>query len=83
MVATADPCGELGYPNPMHRKTAIFLMAGALGLGAALGAAACGEDRGGELKIEDGGTGTGKTGTGKTGTTGTGTEGSATGPEPN
>jgi hypothetical protein len=64
----------------MLRKTGIILVAAALGFSAAFGAAACGEDRDGEVQIENGGTGTagtgtGKTGTGTTGTTGTGTTG--------
>ena len=50
----------------MLRKVATAGVSLALGTGAALGVAACGEDRG-EVEIE-GGTGTGKTGTGKTGT---------------
>ena len=55
----------------MLRKVATAGVSLALGTGAALGVAACGEDRG-EVQIE-GGTGTGKTGTGKTGTGKTGT----------
>jgi hypothetical protein len=47
----------------MMRKTTSFVIAAALGTGAAIGVAACGEDRKGEVKIE-GGTGTETTGTG-------------------
>ena len=48
----------------MLRKLATAGLSLALGAGAALGVAACGEDRG-EVQIE-GGTGTSKTGTSKT-----------------
>ena len=64
----------------MLRKTATVAVAAALGSGAAMGIAACGEEREGDVKFETG-TGTEKTGTGtETGgtTTGTGTETSAT-----
>jgi hypothetical protein len=44
----------------------------ALGVGSALGVAACGEDREGEVQFEDG-TGTAGTGTVGTGTVATGT----------
>ena len=58
----------------MLRKTATVAIAAALGSGAAIGVAACGEDREGDVKFE-GGTGTETTGTDTTGTTGTtGTE---------
>jgi hypothetical protein len=60
---------------PMLRKTATIAMAAALGTGAAIGVAACGEDREGNVTFEDGtGTETAATGTepgGTTGTTGT------------
>jgi hypothetical protein len=52
----------------MLRKTATIAIAAALGCGAAIGVAACGEDREGNVTFEDG-TGTETTGT--TGTTGT------------
>ena len=52
----------------MLRRLLIATVAAALGAGAALGAAACGEDRG-SVEIE-GGTGTGGTGTTPTATTG-------------
>ena len=47
----------------MLRKTATVAAAAALGAGAAIGVAACGEDRAGDVKFE-GGTGTATTGTG-------------------
>jgi hypothetical protein len=56
----------------MMRKTATLAIAATLGTGAAIGVAACGEDRSGEVQFEEG-TGTETTGTG-TETTGTGTE---------
>jgi hypothetical protein len=56
----------------MMRKTATLAIAATLGTGAAIGVAACGEDRSGEVQFEDG-TGTETTGTG-TETTGTGAE---------
>ena len=56
----------------MMRKTATIVISAALGTGAAIGAAACGEDRSGEVQFENG-TGTETTGTG-TEATGTGTE---------
>ena len=56
----------------MMRKTATLVLAATLGTGAAIGVAACGEDRSGDVQFEDG-TGTGTTGTG-TETTATGTE---------
>jgi hypothetical protein len=57
---------------PMMRKTATVVIAATLGTGAAIGVAACGEDRSGDVQFE-GGTGTETTGTGTetTGTTGT------------
>jgi hypothetical protein len=57
----------------MLRKTATVAVAAALGGGAAIGIAACGEDREGDVQFE-GGTGTETTGTatgGPTETTGT------------
>jgi hypothetical protein len=59
----------------MLRKTATLAIAAALGTGSAIGIAACGEDREGEVTIEDGG-GTDTSGTGTetgaaTSTTGT------------
>jgi hypothetical protein len=56
----------------MMRKTATVVIAATLGTGSAIGVAACGEDRGGDVQFEDG-TGTETTGTG-TETTGTATE---------
>jgi hypothetical protein len=68
----------------MMRKTATLVIAAALGTGSAIGVAACGEDREGDVQFEDG-TGTETTGTG-TETTGTaaeatGTEAETTGTE--
>jgi hypothetical protein len=57
---------------PMLKKTVTVALAAALGGGAAVGVAACGEDRSGDVQFE-GGTGTETTGTG-TETTGTATE---------
>jgi hypothetical protein len=54
----------------MLRKTATVAIAAALGGGAAIGVAACGEDRPGDVTFE-GGTGSETTGTTGTGTTGT------------
>jgi len=53
---------------PMPRKMVTFVIAAAL----AMGAAACGEDRSGDVKFE-GDTGTNTTGTSTTGTSTTGT----------
>jgi hypothetical protein len=53
----------------MMRKTATVVIAATLGTGAAIGVAACGEERGGEVQFQDG-TGTETTGTGAE-TTGT------------
>jgi hypothetical protein len=66
----------------MLRKAGIVAVSATLGATAALGVAACGEDREGDVRIEGGTTGTGKTGTGAAGTetTGTGTTGTATAP---
>jgi sugar/nucleoside kinase (ribokinase family) len=64
----------------MLRKTATLAIAAALGTGSAIGIAACGEDREGEVTIEDGG-GTDTSGTGtETGAT-TGTTATETTPE--
>jgi hypothetical protein len=60
------------------RKLGIVMVAAVLGVGSALGVAACGEDREGEVQFEDG-TGTAGTGTAGTGTAGTGTETVGTG----
>jgi hypothetical protein len=56
----------------MMRRTTTVVIAAALGTGAAIGVAACGEDRSGDVQFE-GGTGTETTGTGtsEAGTTGT------------
>ena len=62
----------------MLRKTATLAIAAALGGGSALGIAACGEDRSGDVKFE-GDTGTTTTDTGST-TTGTETTGTTTTP---
>jgi hypothetical protein len=59
----------------MLRKTVTIAVAAALGSGAAIGVAACGEDREGDVKFENG-TGTETTGT--TATTGTETTGTET-----
>jgi hypothetical protein len=61
----------------MLRKTATVAIAAALGGGAAIGVAACGEDREGDVKFENG-TGTETTGTETTGTTGAETTGTET-----
>jgi hypothetical protein len=66
----------------MLRKTATVAIAAALGGGAAIGIAACGEDREGDVQFE-GGTGTETTGTataGATETTPTETTGTETTP---
>jgi hypothetical protein len=56
----------------MLRKTATIAIAAALGTGAAIGVAACGEDREGDVTFEDAtGTETAATGTETVGTTGT------------
>jgi hypothetical protein len=61
----------------MLRKTATVVIAAAFGIGAAIGVAACGEDREGDVTFEDGtGTETGAT----TGTTGTETTPTETAP---
>ena len=61
----------------MLRKLGILAVAAAMGVGSALGAAACGEDREGDVQFEEG-TGTTGTGTTGTGTVGTGTVGTET-----
>ena len=53
----------------MLKKAGILMIAAALGLGSAVGVAACGEDRG-NVQFE-GDTGTGDTGTGDTTSTAT------------
>jgi hypothetical protein len=65
---TGVPGGELGYPNSVLRKAGILVLSAALGAGAAVGVAACGEDREGDVRIEGGTTGTGKTATSDTAT---------------
>lgn len=64
------------------RQWLAVLVSATLGAGAALGAGACGEDRG-SVDIEGGGTGTNKTRTGKTSTgkTSTGETSTATTPQ--
>jgi hypothetical protein len=57
----------------MLRKAVTIAVAAALGAGSALGVAACGEDREGDVKFE-GGTGTETTGTSTTRTETTRTE---------
>jgi hypothetical protein len=59
----------------MMRKTATLAIAAALGTGAAIGLAACGEDRAGDVQFETETGTTGTTGTETTGTTGTETTG--------
>ncbi|HEX6585066.1 MAG TPA: hypothetical protein VF056_15805 [Thermoleophilaceae bacterium] len=56
----------------MMRTTATLVIAAALGTGSAIGVAACGEDREGDVQFQDG-TGTETTGTGTAAET-TGTE---------
>jgi hypothetical protein len=63
---------------PMLRKTTTVVLAATLGTGAAIGVAACGEDRSGDVQFEDG-TGTTRMPEGFTETAGT-TEGEATAP---
>jgi hypothetical protein len=56
----------------MLRKTATVAIAAAFGTGAAIGVSACGEDRDGDVRFENGtGTETAGTGTETVGTTGT------------
>lgn len=56
----------------MLRKVGILAVVAAIGVGSALGVAACGEDREGEVQFE-GGTGTAGTETAATATVRTGT----------
>jgi hypothetical protein len=58
----------------MLKKAGILMVAAALGAGAAMGVAACGEDREGEVEFQTEGTGTAGTGTETVGTETTGTE---------
>ena len=58
----------------MLEKAGILLVAAALGTGAAVGVAACGEDREGEVEFQTEGTGTAGTGTETVGTETAGTE---------
>ncbi len=60
----------------MLRRTATVAIAAALGGGAAIGVAACGEDREGDVNFQNG-TGTETTGTATGGATGTETTGTA------
>jgi hypothetical protein len=61
------------------RRVGIVAVSAALGVGSALGVAACGEDREGDVQFEDG-TGTAGTGTVGTGTAETETAGTETTP---
>jgi hypothetical protein len=58
----------------MLKKAGILMVAAALGTGAAVGVAACGEDREGEVEFQTEGTGTAGTGTETAGTETAGTE---------
>jgi hypothetical protein len=58
----------------MLKKAGILMVAAVLGTGAAMGVAACGEDREGEVEFQTEGTGTAGTGTETVGTETTGTE---------
>ena len=58
----------------MLKKAGILMVAVVLGTGAAIGVAACGEDREGEVEFQTEGTGTAGTGTETVGTETTGTE---------
>jgi hypothetical protein len=62
----------------MLKKAGILMVAAALGTGAAMGVAACGEDREGEVEFQTEGTGTAGTETVGTETTGTETAGTET-----
>jgi CO/xanthine dehydrogenase Mo-binding subunit len=64
----------------MLKKAGILIVAAVLGTGAAVGVAACGEDREGEVEFQTEGTGTAGTGT-ETAGTGTETAGTETAPE--
>jgi hypothetical protein len=65
----------------MLKKAGILMVAAVLGTGAAMGVAACGEDREGEVEFQTEGTGTAGTETAGTETTGTETAGTETAPE--
>jgi hypothetical protein len=58
----------------MLKKAGVLMVAAALGTGAAMGVAACGEDREGEVEFQTEGTGTAGTGTETMGTETTGAE---------
>jgi hypothetical protein len=58
----------------MLKKAGILMVAAVLGTGAAVGVAACGEDREGEVEFQTEGTGTAGTGTETVGTETAGTE---------
>ena len=58
----------------MLKKAGILMVAAVLGTGAAVGVAACGEDREGEVEFQTEGTGTAGTGTETVGTETSGTE---------
>jgi hypothetical protein len=58
----------------MLKKAGVLMVAAALGTGAAMGVAACGEDREGEVEFQTEGSGTAGTGTETAGTETTGTE---------
>jgi hypothetical protein len=58
----------------MLKKPGILMVAAVLGTGAAVGVAACGEDREGEVEFQTEGTGTAGTGTETVGTETAGTE---------
>jgi hypothetical protein len=58
----------------MLKKAGILMVAAVLGMGAAVGVAACGEDREGEVEFQTEGTGTAGTGTETAGTETAGTE---------
>ena len=66
----------------MLKKAGILMVAAVLGTGAAVGVAACGEDREGEVEFQDGGTETTGTGTATAPSTETAPEsGGTTAPE--
>jgi hypothetical protein len=62
----------------MLKKAGILMVAAVLGTGAAVGVAACGEDREGEVEFQTEGTGTAGTETAGTETAGTETAGTET-----
>jgi hypothetical protein len=66
----------------MLKKAGILMVAAVLGAGAAVGVAACGEDREGEVEFQTEGTGTAGTETAGTETTGTETAGTDTETDP-